>query len=407
MNVLIISQYFWPENFRINDLVTELKQNQINVTILTGIPNYPEGKVFSEFKNNKVKFKKYFDFDIVRIPIISRGKSRFKLFLNYLSFVISASVIGPYKLRGKKFDLIFVYEPSPITVALPAILISKLRNIPIVLWVLDLWPDTLKALGVINSKILLKLIRFMVNFIYDNCKIILGQSYSFVEEIRKYCLDKNKVIYFPSWSEEIFLENNVKKAKEINNDKDSFNILFAGNIGESQNFESLVKAATLLNKEKLIKNIRFIIVGNGRMYHWLKQQTIDKKLTHMFHFLGEFPLERMPSFYAHADAFFISLKDDPILSLTLPAKIQTYMSFGRPVIGMINGEAAKTVNLAKCGFISKAGDYHSFVKNVHLIMKKPMLERIELGNNGKTYSKNHFNRKKLIGKLLLIFKKTV
>ena len=157
MRILVISQYFWPENFRINDLVLALGDRGHHITVLTGEPNYPSGEIFHDYLCNKDSFRNFLGVTVIRVPVIARGKNKIKLALNYISFILSASFIGPWKLRGKEFDVIFVYEPSPITVGIPSAVMRSIKKAPVVFWVLDLWPQTLGAVGIIKSPFLLKL----------------------------------------------------------------------------------------------------------------------------------------------------------------------------------------------------------------------------------------------------------
>ena len=185
MRILIVTQYYWPEIFRINDLTDDFVRRGHQVTVLTGVPNYPAGSVFPEYADNPNAYKTYKGVDIVRVPIVVRGKGDFQLFLNYLTFIISSTAIGLFKLRKQSFDSIFVFQPSPITVGLPAIAFRYLKKSPLVFWVLDLWPDTLQAVGAVRSKLILSVIRQLVSFIYNHCDLLLGQSKSFLPHIQK------------------------------------------------------------------------------------------------------------------------------------------------------------------------------------------------------------------------------
>ena len=195
MRVLLVTHHFWPENFKVNDLIDGLLDKGHDVTILTGKPNYPEGKIYPEFRDNPQKFRKFRSAQIKRVPVIPRGSSRIQLFLNYLSFLFSLSLLGPFKTRKKKFDCILVFAVSPISVAIPAILISKLRKVPVLLWVLDLWPETLMALG-FKSKGLLGFISHVVNFIYKQAAIILVPSKGAVKKIKDDYNLQNNVFFF-------------------------------------------------------------------------------------------------------------------------------------------------------------------------------------------------------------------
>ena len=403
MKILIISQYFWPENFRINDFVPELIARGHEVQILTGKPNYPSGKLFPEYIQNSRSYSSYKGAKIHRVPIVSRGNNPIRLFINYLSFIIMGSFVGPWKLRSFQPDLIFVYEPSPITVGLPAVLLGKLKNVPIVFWALDLWPETLEAVGGIKSKTVLWTIEKVVRFIYNNCSIVLGQSKSFIKSIQTHCDYPDRVHYFPSWAEELpkFSENvPIAFAPEIKRNDEIFNILFAGNIADAQDMPSILRAAIILRDEKKIK---WIIVGDGRRFEWLQSEVKRLKLEENFLLLGRFPLERMPSFFAHAGALLVSLKKDPVFSMTIPAKLQTYLMTGIPILGMLDGEGAKIIEESNAGICCGASDSTGLAAAIRKMSQFTKSQSDMLGQNGIKYSKKEFDRSMLINKLERFF----
>lgn len=400
MNILIVTQYFWPENFRINDLVEELIKRNHSVTVLTGKPNYPGGSIFKSYKDEPTKFNKFKNARIMRVPIVARGKGKTKLLLNYVSYIISASLIGILKLRGIKFDIIFIYEPSPITVALPGIFIGYFKKSPTFLWVLDLWPESLKGVGVLKSKFINYIIKLLVKYIYTRCNVILGQSRSFVENIQNYLLDKKKVIYFPNWSEEIFKDNNITPSKKLDYKPEVFNVMFAGNIGEAQDLPSILKAVEILKENK---NIRWIIVGNGNKYNWMMDRIKKLNLESCIKVLGSFPIKEMPSLYAHADALLVSLKDEYVFHLTIPGKIQSYLQFGTPVLGMLNGEGNNLINNNKVGLCVQAGDANGLSENIVKMSKMKKSDLAQLGKNGIALAKKEFDRDRLMDRLENIF----
>ena len=396
MRILVVSQYFWPENFRINDLVKEWVQRGHLVTVLTGIPNYPTGKVFEAYREQPRAFTEYEGAEVVRVPMLSRGTGGFRLILNYLSFVFSAGVLGPWRLRGKLADVIFVFEPSPITVGLPAIWLAKIKKVPVVFWVLDLWPETLAALGVVRSPQLLGWVGHLVRYIYNRCTLVLGQSRSFLGSIASHCDDKEKIRYFPSWAEDVFIDGGVQPAPEVLQWADGFTVVFAGNIGEAQDIPAVLDAAEGLKDNT---SIRWVIVGDGRKSDWLQYEVARRGLGKQVLLLGRFPVERMPSFYAHADALLVSLKRDPVFSLTIPGKVQSYLMAGIPLLGMLDGEGATVIRDAKAGMTCRAGDGASLAKAVLTLAAMPTAERNQLGLNGREYAKQEFNRTQLIDRL--------
>ena len=404
MRVLIVSQYFWPENFRINDLTFELVRRGHDVSILTGIPNYPKGEVFEVFRRDRKAFASYMGAKVYRVPIFSRGSGSIRLILNYLSFVVSGCIFGPWLLHKQTFDVIFVYEPSPVTVGLPAILLGRIKHAPIIFWVQDLWPESLVAVGKVRSTKAIAAIGLLVRFIYRNCALVLGQSQGFLLKIVEYCPDATKVRYFPNWAEDIFNFDRVTPAPEVPLQTDVFNIVFAGNVGEAQDFPAILNAVELLGGDRAI---RWIIVGEGRMFDWLREEVLRRNLEHSFLLLGRFPLDRMPSFYVHADALFLSLKSDPIFSLTIPGKLQSYLMSGIPVLGMLDGEGAKVVHNSNAGLVCPAGDFRQLALIVDKMASLSSFERRQLGENGREYALREFSRQTLISRLEMWFSELV
>lgn len=395
MHLLIITHYFYPENFRINDLSSELVNRGHDVTVLTGFPNYPNGNVYRDFFDNRKFYCTYKGCKIIRVPVIPRGKTFFGLFLNYLSFCVSASILGFWQLRFQKFDAVFVFQPSPITVAIPASIFRRIKKIPVVLWVLDLWPETLQALGVVRSKFFLFLLTKLVIHIYRNTDLILAQSKFFISHIKKYSPKNSLVEYLPSWTDHLRSED-VSPANELLNVLGKFNVIFTGNIGEAQDFPSIIDAAEILRGDS---NIRWIIVGEGRMANWLSTEVSARKLDDVFFLVGSFPLDRMKSFYACADALLVSLKQDPIFSLTIPGKLQSYLSAGKPILAMLDGEGARIINESGAGLCSPPGNAQGLADSVKKLVNMSLQQKKEMGLRGISYNNKEFNREFLINKI--------
>ena len=396
MRILIVSQYFWPENFRINDLTQELVQRGHSVTVLTGIPNYPAGAVFEEYRKNPEVFEYYSGARVFRVPMLARGNGDVRLFLNYLSFVIGACLYGPWRLRGQQADVIFVFEPSPVTVGLPAILLGRIKRAPVVFWALDLWPETLAAIGVVRSPMVLGWVGHLVRFIYERCTLVLGQSRSFLPKIANYCDDPSKVRYFPSWAEEVFNKPDLVPAPEVPVQQHVFNVLFAGNIGEAQDLPAVLVAAESLRDNTAI---RWLIVGDGRRSVWLHEEVARRGLQRNVLLLGRFPVERMPSFYVHADALLVSLKKDPVFSLTIPGKVQSYLMAGVPILGMLDGEGAQVITDSNAGLVCAAGNSEGLASAVLEMFAMSVDQRKQLGVNGRDYAQKEFGRGLLMDQL--------
>jgi glycosyltransferase involved in cell wall biosynthesis len=396
LKLLIISQYFWPENFKINDLVQELVARGHEVTVLTGQPNYPEGKIFPDFLKSPGKYANYHGVRIVRVPLLARGSGGARLVLNYLSFAIVAATLGPVKLRNAAFDCIFAFEPSPVTVGIPAIVMRRLRRVPVAFWVQDLWPETLQAIGVVTSPRLLGWIGKLVKFIYNRCDLILAQSQGFIPLIAGNCDHPERIKYFPNWAEKIFDSVQDAPAPEVPAAEGKFSIMFAGNIGEAQDFPAILDAAEQLRGQQ---NIRWLIVGEGRMSDWVAGEIERRGLGNAVQMLGRFPMERMPSFYRHADALLVSLKPNPVMAMTIPAKLQTYLAAGVPVLAMIDGEGAVLVERTGAGLACAAGDADGLARAVVRMSEMSKQERETMGQRGRDATAAEFDRTAQIDKL--------
>lgn len=396
MQLLVVSQYFWPENFRINDLVAELVRRGHQVTVLTGLPNYPDGQVFQQFSADPDRYSEYEGAEVIRVPLMPRGKSGVRLMLNYLSFAISASTLGLWRLRGRKFDAIFTCQLSPVTVGLPAAALRAVKRTPMAFWVLDLWPESLHAVGVVRSPAILRVVSELIAFIYKRCDLILAQSKSFIPQIRKYAGQNSRVAYFPSWAEQVFDGAEVAPAGEIPLMLGSFNVMFAGNIGEAQDFPAILAAAERLKSHT---HIRWLIVGDGRTAGWVADEIQRRNLQDCVLMLGRHPLERMPSFFKHANALLVSLKDEPIFSMTIPGKIQSYLAAGIPVVAMLNGEGAEVVKGSKSGLTCAAGDDEGLAEAVLRLAEMTEEEWSVMGKNGLDVSAREFDRSVLMDRL--------
>lgn len=396
MRLLVVSQYFWPENFRINDLVAEMVRRGHEVTVLTGIPNYPEGWVNSDFRADPQRFSEWSGARIVRVPILVRGQGALRLLLNYLSFVLCASIFGVWKLRGQSYDAIFAYQLSPVTSVLPAVVLRAIKRAPMAMWVLDLWPETLSAVGVVRSKRILTIVERLVSFIYRRCDLILAQSNSFVSAIKLRAGTDRRVEYFPSWAESIFHSGEIEPAPEVPVTSGSFNVMFAGNIGDAQDFPSILKAAEILREQS---EIRWLIVGDGRAAAWVATEIERRDLTGKVIMLGRFPLERMPAFFQHADTLLVALKDEPIFALTIPGKVQSYLATGIPVVAMLNGEGAKVISESGAGLVCAAGDADGLARSVLALSRMSPEHRKEMGFRAKRTYLHEFEREALMDRL--------
>jgi glycosyltransferase involved in cell wall biosynthesis len=406
LRLLIVSQYFWPEVFRVNDIAAELVARGHEVTVLTGVPNYPDGKVFESYRESPLRFSTYKGAQVIRVPLRPRGQGSARLILNYLSFIFWATLLGPWWLRGRKFDAIFMFETSPITSALPALLLRRLKRAPLLMWVLDLWPDTLAAVGVIRSDRALGLVGKLVAFIYKRCDRILAQSRAFFPNIAHWSGDTSRIRYFPAWAEEAFESDPalVQRATEVERFADTFNVMFAGNLGEAQDFPAILAAAEQLKHRS---DVRWLIVGDGRMAAWIRDEIERRGLTERVVMLGRHPLDRMPSFFRAANALLVSLKPDPIFSMTIPGKVQSYLAAGIPLLAMLDGEGARIVQEAGGGLVCPPGDSRALAQTVEQLSALSADRRAEMGSRGRAYCLREFDRATLISRLEAWFAESI
>ncbi len=394
MKILIVSQYFWPEDFKVNDIAFDFVQKGHDVTVLTAKPNYPQGKIYKGYGLFSKRKEIHNQVKIIRSPIIPRrGGGALFLGLNYLSFVFFAFFSVMFRLKGN-YDIIFCHLTSPITSALPAIWLKKKFKIPLVFWVLDLWPESVENTTNIKSKRFYRYLTKLVSYIYSQSDHILVSSKYFVASVKEKIPNLAiPITYFPNWAEDVFVQKTNEEYK-LPSLPNGFNIMFAGNIGEAQDFESIVQVA----KHTIKEDINWVIVGDGRKYEWLKKEIKTNKLTNIT-LLGRHPLNAMPSFFEKADAMLVSLKNEAIFKLTVPAKIQAYMASGKIIMGMINGEANQLINESRCGYAVSAGDYESLARDSIKLKNLSAKNRKNMEERAVSYYHENFSKPELFQKL--------
>lgn len=389
MKILIISQYFYPENFRINDLAIALKKRGHDVVVLTGLPNYPSGNYYEGYDSKKNCDEIWNDISIFRCKLYPRKKGVLNLIRNYFSFVYQAN--KKYKqIKDFNFDLIYVFEVSPITVVLPAIKIKKIKKIPIIVNIQDLWPENIIAVTGINNPVINYIINKLVNYIYKYSDVILASSPSFVTKIQERVTNKDKVKYWPQYS----VVNKTTEKSSLYNE-DYFNVVFTGNIGEAQGIDIAIKAANELRNEKICWHF----IGGGRnkdkMEELVKRYNLEKTVK----FYGVKPEAEIPKYLNGADAALLILKHNPIFEMTIPAKLQTYLASGVPIIGCVSGESKKIIEESKAGIVSKDISVESLVDTCCRFMQLDKKEIENYKNRAYIYGNQHFNKKSLLDKL--------
>jgi glycosyltransferase involved in cell wall biosynthesis len=393
MNILIVSQYFWPESFIINDMARRLAERGHGITVLTGIPNYPEGayyKGYGPFRNTR---QEYCGARIIRVPLAPRGGGgALRLAFNYASFAVCASMLGPVLCRGK-YDAIFVFEPSPITVALPAILMKYAFSSPVALWVQDLWPESISAAEGLDSEPLMKAVGKLVKFIYRHCDLILVQSRAFMDSIAGMGVEREKIVYFPNSSPDTFQDNAAGRYSGLPEMPEGFRLMFAGNVGAAQDFATILGAAEKLKNHP---EIHWIIVGSGRQLPWVQSQVKQRGLSGTVHLLGRHPVEAMPQFFALADSMLVTLKKSRIFSLTIPSKVQSYLAGGKPIIAALDGEGARVISEAGAGLTCPAEDSGALAQMALDMSRMAQAERESMGRSGRAYYEANFDQEMLL-----------
>lgn len=402
MKICIFSNHFYPEDFKVNDIAFELSKMGHEITVLTAIPDYPKGKFYDGYSLFRRRREVVNGVNVIRLPIIPRGKGgAIRLVLNYLSYYFCVSVFSLFHGFKNKYDRIFVHLTSPFFIGVCARKLSKRQGIPLLFWVLDLWPESLISAGGISNPLIIKPQIKMVQKVYNQCSKILISSKGFEKSICEKGNYKDKLVYFPNWAEDVRGETpanfDINKIEPFASKRDGdFILLFAGNIGEAQNLDAVLKAANLLKNEKRIK---FVFVGDGRRKETLEQFSRENELHDTVFFLGRYPITTMPVFMNAADVLMFSLKDELCFNLTVPAKVQFYMSQGKPVLAMINGDGADLVEEAKCGFSVNAGNSEDFANKVMLLSNMPKKELQALGESGRNYYQENFTKQQRITQL--------
>jgi glycosyltransferase involved in cell wall biosynthesis len=399
LRILIVTHYFWPESFRINDLAERLSARGHRVDVLTGMPNYPHGDWYPGYTGTGPKREKHAGISVRRVPIVRRGfGSSSRLAANYASFVASAGVLAPF-VTPPDVDVVFVFAPSPLTVALPALWLRAIRGVPVVLWVQDLWPEALVAVGAVKNRWLLRLISRHVSWIYRHTDLVLGQSEAIVEAVRARGIHRSRVKYFPSSAEDVYLAEPPPDARARLDEEGvppGFRILFAGTIGAAQGLDVLLDAAELLRGRP---GIQWVVAGDGSRREWFDREVERRGLGASVHRIGRYPVSEMPAFFASADALLVTLKSMPELAATIPSKVQSYLASGRPIVAALDGEGARLINEAGAGLACAAGDAASLAASVSRLADLDSGERDAMGRRGRAYYDAHFDQARLLDQL--------
>lgn len=393
-HILVVSQYFYPESFRINDMCIEWVKRGYKVSVVTGIPNYPMGKTFPGYGLTKKRQEEWNGIDIYRIPLIPRGNNKIGMILNYLSFMISGKLAGSFKKINA--DVVFSFEVSPMTQVLTGVTFAKRLKVPHLLYVQDLWPENVITVTGINNGFIIGCIDRMVDRIYRKTDEIFATSPSFVDAIcdRKVPVSRDKVHFWPQYAEEFYkpIEKNLAVSEAVKYgipDDGKFKVIFTGNIGTAQGLDILPKTAELLKGE----NVTFVIVGDGRYLDSFVKDINTRGVSDSFVFVPRQPAEIIPLLLSACDAAFVSFADNDLWKKTIPAKLQSYMACGMPVIASAGGETERVINEAGCGICCKVGDENALSDGILTLMKSDIKH---MGTGSLNYCKEKFDKNMLM-----------
>ena len=397
MRLLIVSQYFWPETFRINEVARDLVSRGHEVTVLCGTPNYPAGRFFEGYGWWRRTREEWCGVRIVRVPVIARGQgSRWRLAANYLSYALTASLLGPIRCRGTT-DVVLVFQMSPAIQGIAAIVMKVLRRAPLLFWVQDLWPESLIAVGAIRSRWLLWPIELLVRGLYRASALVLIQSRAFRSHVSAHGVQPDRIRYFPNLAESSYIPLPAQAAHPaLQQVPPGFRVMFAGNIGAAQDLPTILAAAQLLRERR---DVQWVIVGDGSMRAWVQEQIASCRLADTVRLLGRFPVEEMPRLFAGVDALLVTLRRDPVLALTIPAKLQSYLACAKPIIGALDGEGAAVIAEAAAGVCAPAEDPAALAARVLELRDLDAGSRLSMGRRGRAYFEANFGSELLLGRL--------
>ena len=384
--ILIYTNHYFPEQFKINDVVDWLKGDDFKIRVVTGTPNYPGGTIYSGygiFSKKSVETKD--NLTINRLPLIPRGTgSKLFILINYLSYFISTLAFTFYLIFfKKKYDVVLVHHTSPFFISIAPIIYKIFRSSKNILWDLDIWPQTLEGMNIIKNKTLINSLEHIVRKIYKLYDEILITSRG-LQNIINTRVDENKIHFFPNWADQEIESQKVLNDIDIEIDHDFLNIMYMGNVGEAQDFDSVVKSLQTLKNIK----IRLYIIGDGRYKSKFKQLVNIHNLSSIIIFVDHQNLSNVYSYAIQSDFLFLSLKNEEIFEYTLPAKLQMYMSIGKPILAMISGEANNLINNSNVGIAVESGDYIKLADEINNICNNKYDLKKMAYNSKKTYDLN-------------------
>lgn len=403
MNLLVVTQYFWPESFIINDLVKVLRDQGHAITVATGKPNYPEGRIFDGYASEGNQRETYDgNIDVVRVPLTPRRTARaIDLIRNYASFAWNGYRLFPSLLQGRRFDAILVYIPSPITGAIPAMSLKRATGAHVAIWVQDLWPESISATGHVRNPLVLGLVGGMVRWIYRSADTLLVQSHAFADSVARYAR-RDQIVYYPNSirvvpddpQADALLPDDLRRTLDA-----EFCIVFTGNLGTVQDTPTIIEAARLLKARHA--PITVVLVGSGSMADWARQRVSYLGLDNLL-LVGRLPTSAMPAIYRRARGLLVTLKDDDALAQTVPSKMQAYFAAGRPVVAAIRGEGARVLRDAGAGLACAPENPAALADTMMALFEMSEADRLQLGAAGRSYFDAHFEMDRQAARLVEI-----
>jgi len=385
MRILVFSQHFWPETFRINDVVRGLRDAGHEVQVLTGQPNYPDGVVFPGYRAAASSTQDWQGIRVHRVPLVPRGSaSARRLIVNYLSFIGTSALFGLWRLRGQRFDAVLVYATSPLLQAIGAWVVACVKRAALVTWVQDLWPQSLQVTGYFKRGRPLAIVEWWVRWIYARQDLVLIPSRAFEPEVRALAPPTTRIAYLPNAGDDDRAAAPPGPAA-LKLDP-GFNVVFAGNLGTAQALETVLDAAAALRD---LPAVRFVFVGSGQRGAWLQEQVRERVLSNV-QLAGRFAPNQVPGILAQAQATLVSLRRDPAMALTVPSKVQSYLAAGRPIIAALDGEGARIVTDAGAGIACPAENAPALAAAVRQLFALSAMERDAIGRAGRAYHEAHF-----------------
>ncbi|MGF7229602.1 MAG: glycosyltransferase family 4 protein [Candidatus Saccharibacteria bacterium] len=397
--ILIVGQHFWPETFRITDIAEGFVEQGFDVDVLCGTPNYPSGKFFPGYSFFKNRRQDYRGVNIIRVPEIPRGNNtNFRILINYLSFPFFSLFYVPYLLT-KKYDRVMVYQLSPVMMSIPGILVAKIKGIKLYMYICDFWPHSLFSILHFKNKYLVKFITWFSYWHYRRADGLVGVFKGIQTRlISEVGIDKQRTLYIPQVAEKLY-ENEVFDKVLEKRFKGTFNIVFAGAINPAQSFDTVVEAAmSVINSGHT--NVKFIIIGDGMSRKWLEEEVAKLGIVKYFAFEGFKPVADIPKYQTIADALLVALTKSSLFEYGIPAKVQSYMASGRPIVGAMDGEGQRLINNSKCGICVDSGDAQGLADAITKMVTMKPKDRLQMGKNGRTYHFEHFEREYNLHRLI-------